>query len=40
MPSMNTSKDQTVLADQKATPWINHDKPQSASLKYAPAYYE
>jgi N-acyl homoserine lactone hydrolase len=49
VPSMNTSKDQTVasldriakvLADQKATLWINHDKPQSASLKYAPAYYE
>src|SRR3954466_11225596 len=49
VPSMNTSKDQSlasleriakVLADQKATLWINHDKPQSASLKYAPAYYE
>jgi len=49
VPSMNTSKEQTVasleriakvLADQKATLWINHDKPQSASLRYAPAYYE
>ena len=49
VPSMNTSKDQTlasmerlakVLADQKAALWINHDKPQSATLKYAPAYYE
>jgi glyoxylase-like metal-dependent hydrolase (beta-lactamase superfamily II) len=49
VPSMNTSKDQSlasleriakVLADQKATLWINHDKPQSASLKYSPAYYE
>ena len=49
VPSMNTSKDQTVasleriakvLADQKATLWINHDKPQSATLKYSPAYYE
>jgi hypothetical protein len=46
---MNTSKDQTlasleriakVLDEQKATLWINHDKPQSATLKYAPAYYE
>ena len=49
VPSMNTSKDQSlasldriakVRADQKATLWINHDKPQSASLKYSPAYYE
>src|SRR5512132_2561196 len=49
VPSMNTSKDQSlaslerlakVLADEKATLWINHDKPQSASLKYSPAYYE
>ena len=49
VPSMNTSKDLSlasleriakVLADQKATLWINHDKPQSASLKYSPAYYE
>jgi glyoxylase-like metal-dependent hydrolase (beta-lactamase superfamily II) len=49
VPSMNTNKDQSlasleriakVLADQKATLWINHDKPQSASLKYSPAYYE
>ena len=49
VPSMNTSKDQTVasleriakvLADEKATLWINHDKPQSATLRYAPAYYE
>ena len=49
VPSMNTNKDQTVasldriakvLADQKATLWINHDKPQSATLKYSPAYYE
>jgi len=49
VPSMNTNKDQSlasleriakVLADQKATLWINHDKPQSASLRYSPAYYE
>jgi glyoxylase-like metal-dependent hydrolase (beta-lactamase superfamily II) len=49
VPSMNTNKDQSlasleriakVLADQKATLWINHDKPQSASLKYSPAFYD
>ena len=25
---------------RKAQLWINHDKPQSATLRYAPAYYE
>jgi len=49
VPSMNTSKDQTlasleriakVLEERKATLWINHDKPQSDTLRYAPAYYE
>jgi glyoxylase-like metal-dependent hydrolase (beta-lactamase superfamily II) len=49
IPSMNTSRDQTlasmeriasILAEQKATLWINHDKPQSAQLHYAPASYE
>ena len=49
VPSMNTSRDQTlaslqriaaVLDDKKAQLWINHDKPQSAQLRYAPAYYE
>lgn len=29
-----------TLARNKATLWINHDKPQSASLRYAPAFYE
>ena len=29
-----------VLSEQKAQLWINHDKPQSAQLRYAPAYYE
>ena len=29
-----------VLASEKATLWINHDKAQSATLKYAPAFYE
>jgi N-acyl homoserine lactone hydrolase len=49
VPSMNANRDQsvasmqriaTVLEDKKATLWINHDKPQSDSLRYAPAFYE
>ena len=49
VPSMNSSREQTlasleriaaVLKERKATLWINHDKPQSAGLRYAPAYYE
>jgi hypothetical protein len=46
---MNVNRDQTlaslerlatVLAEKKAQLWINHDKPQSATLRYAPASYE
>ena len=49
VPSMNTSREQTlasleriagVLAERKATLWINHDKAQSATLRYAPVAYE
>jgi len=49
VPSMNVNRDQTlaslqriagVLEDKKAQLWINHDKPQSATLRYAPAYYD
>jgi glyoxylase-like metal-dependent hydrolase (beta-lactamase superfamily II) len=49
VPSMNTNRDQSiasmeriakVLTEQKAQLWINHDKPQSAGLRYAPAHYE
>jgi N-acyl homoserine lactone hydrolase len=49
VPSMNVNRDQTlasleriagVLAERKATLWINHDKAQSATLRYAPASYE
>jgi N-acyl homoserine lactone hydrolase len=49
VPSMNVNRDQTlaslqriagVLEDKKAQPWINHDKLQSATLRYAPAYYD
>ena len=49
VPSMNTDKNQTLaslermaklLEERKATLWINHDKPQSDTLKYAPAYYD
>ena len=49
VPAMNVNRDQTlasleriagVLANRKAQLWINHDKPQSAGLRYAPAYYD
>jgi glyoxylase-like metal-dependent hydrolase (beta-lactamase superfamily II) len=49
VPSMNVDRDQTLaslqriattLEEQKATLWINHDKPQSDRLRYAPAFYE
>jgi len=49
VPSMNFNRDQTlaslqriatVLAEHKGQLWINHDKPQSDQLKYAPQYYE
>jgi glyoxylase-like metal-dependent hydrolase (beta-lactamase superfamily II) len=49
VPSMNVNREQTlasleriagVLAERKATLWINHDKAQSATLRYAPAAYE
>ena len=49
VPSMNVNKEQTqaslqriadVLAERKAQLWINHDKPQSDTLRYSPAYYE
>jgi hypothetical protein len=46
---MNVNREQTlasldriagVLAERKATLWINHDRAQSATLRYAPASYE
>src|SRR5207253_5200599 len=49
VPSMNVNKEQTlaslqrlatILEERKATLWINHDKPQSDTLRYAPGYYE
>src|SRR5712664_4818752 len=49
VPSMNINREQTlasmqriasVLETRKAQLWINHDKAQSAQLRYAPAYYE
>jgi N-acyl homoserine lactone hydrolase len=49
VPSMNVSREQTlaslqriadVLEQRKAQLWINHDKAQSAGLRYSPAYYE
>ena len=29
-----------ILAKEKATLWINHDKAQRDSLKLAPAFYD
>lgn len=49
VPAMNFNKDQTlaslsriavILEERKATLWINHDKPQSDTLRYSPDYYE
>ena len=49
VPSMNSNRDQTLaslkrietlLEERKAQLWINHDKAQSATLRYAPAFYE
>ena len=49
VPAFNFNKPQTaasmarirgVMAKYKATLWINHDAPQTATLKRAPAYYE
>jgi glyoxylase-like metal-dependent hydrolase (beta-lactamase superfamily II) len=49
VPSMNFDRAQTLasleriaalLEERKAQLWINHDKPQSERLKYAPAFYE
>jgi N-acyl homoserine lactone hydrolase len=49
VPSMNTSKEQTIasmqriadiLAKEHAQLWINHDKPQSDAQKKAPEYYQ
>jgi len=49
VPSMNVDREQTlaslqriadVLQERKARLWINHDKAQSAGLRYAPEYYE
>ena len=47
--SMNTSAEQTqvsmqrvaqILADKPAQLWINHDKPESAAQRHAPAFYD
>jgi N-acyl homoserine lactone hydrolase len=49
VPQMNVNRDQTLaslqriaamLEQHKAQLWINHDKAQSAGLRYAPAFYE
>jgi hypothetical protein len=49
VPSMNVNRAQTLaslkrietlLEERKAQLRINHDKPQTATLKHAPNYYE
>jgi glyoxylase-like metal-dependent hydrolase (beta-lactamase superfamily II) len=49
VPSGNTDQEQTqasmeriagILAQEKATLWINHDKAQRDSLTMAPGFYE
>jgi len=49
VPSMNADPEQTkasmeriagILAQEKATLWINHDKAQRDSLQMAPGFYE
>ena len=49
VPLMNFNREQTLaslkrieslLEERKAQLWINHDKAQSATLRYAPAFYE
>ena len=49
VPSMNVNREQTLaslqriaslLETRKAQLWINHDKAQSATLRYSPAFYE
>ncbi len=49
VPSMNTSKEQTIasmqkiadiLGKEKAQLWINHDKAQRDGLKMSPEYYD
>ena len=49
VPGANFDKDQTVasmdhiaalMKQHNAQLWINHDKEQSATLKYSPAFYE
>src|SRR5712692_8809492 len=49
VPAMNVNREQTlasmqriasILEARKAQLWINHDKTQSAQLRYAPVYYE
>jgi N-acyl homoserine lactone hydrolase len=48
VPDFNVDKEKSsvsmqrmseVMAQTKAQLWINHDKPQSATMKYAPEYY-
>ena len=42
LPALTASlqRSAAVLEERRAPLWINHDKPQSDRLRYAPAYYE
>ena len=49
VPSINFNRDQTLasmqkmsetLTKEKAQLWINHDKPQSETIKHLPEYYQ
>ena len=49
VPAINIDKEKSlasmqrmaeVIAQNKAQLWINHDKPQRATMKHAPEYYQ
>jgi hypothetical protein len=42
LPALTASlqRSAAVLEERRAPLWINHDKPQSDRLRYAPAYYD
>jgi hypothetical protein len=49
VPAINTDKEKSsasmqrmseLMAQSNAQLWINHDKPQSETMKHAPQYYQ
>ena len=49
VPAINVDKEKSsasmqrmseVIAENKAQLWINHDKPQSETMKHVPEYYQ